>query len=156
MDHLNKKLNNAPKKLRSYQLQAKVWYNQQHKGFITLISVLVVGAVGVAITTSLILLGLGSSRTSFAIEQSNQAKGIANACAEEALQQIRDSTPFTGSGNLTLGQGTCSYAVTSQGAQNRTITASGAVGAIIRKVKIIIDKINPTIQVVSWQEVSNF
>ena len=156
MDHLNKKLNNAPKKLRSYQLQAKVWYNQQHKGFITLISVLVVGAVGVAITTSLILLGLGSSRTSFAIEQSNQAKGIANACAEEALQQIRDSTPFTGSGNLTLGQGTCSYAVTSQGAQNRTITASGAVGAIIRKVKIIIDKINPTIQVVSWQEVSDF
>ena len=156
MDHLNKKLNNAPKKLRSYQLQAKVWYNQQHKGFITLISVLVVGAVGVAITTSLILLGLGSSRTSFAVEQSNQAKGLANACAEEALQQIRDSTPFTGSGNLTLGQGTCSYAVTSQGAQNRTITASGAVGAIIRKVKIIIDKINPTIQVVSWQEVSNF
>ena len=156
MDHLNKKLNNAPKKLRSYQLQAKVWYNQQHKGFITLISVLVVGAVGVAITTSLILLGLGSSRTSFAIEQSNQAKGIANACAEEALQQIRDSTPFTGSGNLTLGQGICAYTVTNQGGQNRTITSSGTVGAIIRKVKIIIDKINPTIQIISWQEVDNF
>ena len=134
----------------------KICYNQQHKGFITLISVLVVGAVGVAIATSLILLGLGSSRTSFAIEQSNQAKGIANACAEEALQQIRDSTPFTGSGNLTLGQGTCAYTVTSQGGQNRTITSSGTVGSIMRKVKIIIDTINPTIQVVSWQEVADF
>ena len=133
----------------------KICYNQQHKGFITLISVLVVGAVGVAIATSLILLGLGSSRTSFAIEQSNQAKGIANACAEEALQQIRDSTPFTGSGNLTLGQGICAYTVTNQGGQNRTITSSGTVGAIIRKVKIIIDKINPTIQVISWQEVAD-
>ncbi|MFH1838113.1 MAG: hypothetical protein ABH808_01280 [Candidatus Kuenenbacteria bacterium] len=119
------------------------------KGYITLISVLVVGAIGIAITLSIILLGLGSSRTSFAIEQSNQAKGLTNACAEEALQQIRDSTPFTGNGNLTLGQGICSYTVTTQGGQNRTIISQGTVGTIIRKVKIIIDKINPAIQVVS-------
>lgn len=132
------------------------WYNNKQAGYITLISVLVVGAVGIAITLSLILLGLGSSRTSFAIEQSNQAKALANACAEDAMQQIYDATPFTGNGNLTLGQGTCEFSVTSQGGQNRTITASGTVGTIIRKVKIIIDKINPTIQVVSWQEVIEF
>lgn len=134
----------------------KKWYNNRSQdGFITLISILVVGAVGVAITLSLILLGIGSSRTSFAVEQSNQAKSLANACAEEALQQIRDSTPFTGTSSLTLGQGTCTYTVTSQGVQNRTITASGTVNTIIRKVTIIIDKINPTIQVVSWQEVAD-
>lgn len=127
-----------------------------NRGFITLISVLIVGAVGTAIATSLILLGLGSSRTSFAIEQSNQAKALANACAEEALQQIRDSTPYTGSGNLSLGQGACTYTVTSQGAQDRTITASGTVGTIVRKVKIIINKINPNIVVVSWQELPDF
>ncbi len=132
----------------------KKCYNKN--GYITLISVLIVGAVGVVITTSLILLGLGSSRTSFAIEQSNQAKGLANACAEEALQQIRDSTPYTGSGNLAFGEGSCSYTVSSQGGQNRTITSSGLVGTITRKVKIIIDRINPAIQVVSWQEVSDF
>ena len=139
-----------------FSTKHKTWYNQKQNGFITLTSVLVVGAVGVAIATSLILLGLGSSRTSFAVEQSNQAKGLANACAEEALQQIRDSTPFTGSGNLTLGQGICTYTVTNQGGQNRTITSSGTVGSIIRKVKIIIDKISPTIQVVSWQEAADF
>lgn len=127
-----------------------------NRGYITLISILVVGAVGVAITTSLLLLGLGSSRTSFALEQSNQAKALANACAEEALQQIRDSTPFTGTGNLTLGQGTCMYTVTSQGGQNRTITASGTVGTIVRKVEIIITKINPAITVSTWQEVADF
>lgn len=133
----------------------KVVLGKQQRGFITLISVLVVGAVGVAIAFSLLLLGVGNARTSFAIEQSNQAKVLANACAEEALQQIRDSTPFTGSGNLTLGQGTCTYTVTSQSGQNRTITSSGTVGTIIRKVKIIIDKINPAIQAVSWQEVAD-
>lgn len=136
-----------------YNPLTKLWYNND--GYITLISVLIVGAVGIAITTSLILLGLGSLRTSFAVEQSNQAKALANACAEEALQQIRDLTAFTGSDNLTLGQGTCVYTVTSEGEQNRTITASGAVGAIVRKVKIIINNINPAIQVVSWQEVAD-
>lgn len=109
-----------------------------------------------AITISLILLGLGSSRTSFAVEQSNQAKALVNACAEEALQQIRDFLPFTGSGSLTLGQGSCSYTVTSQGVQNRTIIASGTVGTIIRKVRITINKINPTIVATSWQEVDGF
>ena len=131
----------------------KLWYN--NRGYITLVSVLVVGAVGIAIALSLILLGVGSSRTSFAVEQSNQAKALANACAEEALQQIKDSNPFTGSGNLTLGQGACSYTVTSQGGGNRTIVASGTVSAIIRKTKIIINQVNPTIQVVSWQEVAD-
>ncbi len=134
-------------------------YQQESRaknGFIALISILAVGAVGIAIAISLILLGLGSSRTSFAIEQSNQAKALANACAEEALQQIRDSVPFTGSGNLTFGQGVCNYTVTSQGGQNRTITISSSVGVIIRKVKIIIDKITPMIQIISWQEVADF
>lgn len=129
---------------------------QPRSGFITLISVLVVGAVGIAISMSLILLGLGSSRTSFAIEQSDQAKALANACAEEALQKIKDSIPYTGTGNLAIGQGSCNYTVTNQGGQNRTITATGAVGTITRKEKIIIDKITPAIQIVSWQEVDNF
>lgn len=133
----------------------KKWYDKNQDGVITLISVLVIGAVGVAITLSLIQLGLGSSRTSFAVEQSNQAKTLANACAEEALQQIRDSSSFTGSGNLTIGQGTCTYTVTNQGGSNRTITASGAVGSVIRKVSITltVNAINSRITITSWQEV---
>lgn len=135
-------------------MQLPVYDN--YKGFIALTSILIVGAVGAAITVSLLLLGLGSSRTSFALEQSNQAKALADACAEEALQQIRDSTPFTGSGNLSLGQGTCAYTVINLGGHNRSITASGTVGTIVRKVKITIDKINPTINITYWQEVADF
>lgn len=126
------------------------------KGYTTLLSVLILGAVGITITTSLLLSGISSSRTSFAVEQSNQAKALANACAEEALQQVRDSTPFTGTANISIGQGSCSYTVTSQGGQNRAITAYGTVDSITRKVSISIDAINPNIGVVSWQEVANF
>lgn len=126
----------------------------KRRGFITLMSVLVVGAIAVAMTASLLLLGVGNSRTSFAVEQSNQAKALANACAEEALEQIRSSVSFTGSGNLSFGQGTCTYTVTSQGGQNRTVVVSGTVGTIKRKVEIIISSITPTITPVTWQEVS--
>src|SRR3989338_1357885 len=131
-------------------------WDTRHGGYITLVSVLVVGAVGVAISTSLLLLGLGSSRTSFAVEQSRPAQALANACSEEALKQISMSAPFTGSGNVVLGKGACSYTVTIQGGHNRIITAVGTVGTIVRKVKIIIDQIVPAIQVVSWQEVADF
>ncbi len=127
----------------------------KRRGFVTLMSVLVIGAVGIAITTSLILLGIGSSRTSFTVEQSDQAKSLVNACAEEALQQIRDSTSFTGSGNITAGQGSCSYTVTSQGGSNRTIAVSGTVGTVVRKAAISITELNPTIVIGSWQEVAN-
>ena len=125
------------------------------QGFVALISVLIVGAVGVAITTSLLLLGLGSSRTSFALEQSSQARALANACVEEALEQIRNNTLFSGTETLTLGQGNCNYTVIVQTNENRTITATGTVGTIIRKVKVTLDTINPNINITSWQEVAD-
>ena len=126
-----------------------------NKGYITLISVLVVGAVGTTIALSLLLLGNGASRTSFALQQSAQAKGLAKACAEEALEQIRESTLFAGSGNLTFGQDTCTYTVTNIGGVSRTVTASSTVGTIVRKVSISITAINPLILFSLWQEVSD-
>ena len=125
-------------------------------GFITLISVLVAGVIAAAIATSLILFGLGASRTAFSLEQSNQAKGLANACAEEALQRIQSSVSFTGGDTLALGQGTCDYTVTNQGGQNRTIVSTGTVASIVRRVRVVIDKITPSINIVSWQEVADF
>lgn len=126
------------------------------QGFVALLAVLVLSAIGTAIATSVILSGLGSSRTSFALIQSYQAKAIADACMEEGLERIRDSAPFTGTGSLTIGAGTCSYTVVSGGGQNRTATSSGTVGSNIRKVKVTIDKINPAIEITSWQEVADF
>ncbi|MEW6617312.1 MAG: hypothetical protein AB1333_02740 [Patescibacteria group bacterium] len=135
-----------------FNFKDNICYNDGVGGYITLVSVLVAGAIGVAIAVSVILLGVGSSQTSFANEKSNQAKGLANACAEEALQQIHDSPSFASSGTLTLGQGTCGYSVTNGGGSNRTIISSSTVGTIVRKINIQINQISPTIQILSWQE----
>jgi hypothetical protein len=137
------------------QKPSHLCYTGSRRGYITLISVLVVGAVGAAICVSVVLLGLAASRTGFANEQSKQARALVGACSEEAMQQIRDSVSFVGSGTLTTGQGRCGYAVANAGGENRVITASSTVGTVVRKERVIINKINPLIQVVSWQDIAD-
>lgn len=126
------------------------------RGFVTLISVLIVAAIGLTIATSMLLSGLTAGRTGFALIQSYQSKALADGCMEEALERIRESGPFTGTGTLSLGPGLCSYTVISKGGQNRTATSSATVGTQVRKVKVTIDKINPVIHITSWQEVPDF
>ena len=126
------------------------------KGYITLLMVIIVGAIGVATGVSLLLLGVGSSRTSLSFEKSNQAKALSNACAEAALDQIRSSPSFSGSAGLTFGRGRCSYQVLNLGGQSRLINASGTVDEVVRKIKITLNQITPKINLTSWQEVSDF
>lgn len=117
-------------------------------------SVLIFGSVALAIASSVLLLGLGSSKTGFIIEQSAKAKSLANLCAEASLQEIRNSTPFTGTDTINLGVDYCTYTVLNTGGQNRTININSSVGTAVRKILITIDKINPSINITSWQEVS--
>lgn len=132
----------------------KCYYNKN--GYVVLITVLLVGAVGLSIAISIILLGLGQARSGATTDQLNQARAAANTCAEEGLQQIRDLDSYTGTGNLSLDNGTCEYTVIDQGGDNREIRASGTVGQIERKIKVTTDSISPTINIVSWQELSDF
>lgn len=126
------------------------------KGFVSLLAVIIVGAIGLSIAVALLLNGVNALRFSFSGEQSAQARALADACAEHALGIIRGQTSYTGNGSLSLGNGICTYTVSSQGAQNRTITATGTVGTLVRKVRITLDKITPDIELTSWQEVADF
>ncbi|TSC69648.1 MAG: hypothetical protein G01um101470_1021 [Parcubacteria group bacterium Gr01-1014_70] len=135
---------------------ALIIMNDHQTGYIALMTVLIAGLIGISITVSLLLLGVSQSKTAIALDESNRAKALANACAEEALQQIRDTTSFMGTGALTFGADTCAYAVTDLGGENRQITATGNASTAVRKVKISINDITPLIIVSSWQEVADF
>ncbi len=127
---------------------------RNEQGYVALLSVLVVGSVATAIATTLLLLGADSQRETLVTQQSVQARGLADACAEEALQQLHDTTSFTGSNNLTLGTGTCTYTVTSTGSTTRTITSTATVGNVVRKVAVYVTMSSSSISITSWQEVS--
>lgn len=123
------------------------------RGYALLLVVLVVGAASVTIATTLLLLGADALRTASIKELSAKARALAHGCAEEGLEQIRESSNFSGYGTLTIEGNACGYDVVNLGGQNRRVNASSTVGSVVRKVRVEVGGINPTISVSSWQEV---
>ena len=128
--------------------------NNTQSGYIALLAVLIVGAIATA--TSLVLLSTSadSQRSALVSQQSKQARALTVACGEEALQIIHEDTSYTGSDSLTLGQGNCTYTVTSTGASTRSISITATVGNIFRNIQINATIGASNISITSWQDVS--
>ncbi len=129
--------------------------NTVEEGFVALISILVVSAIGVLIIISLSSSSISSSKMTVSTEDSMGALFFANTCIEEALLKIREEN-FIGSGNISFGKGNCYYNIESNTGESRTITTEGEVGFAKRKLKVIISTINPKIVILSWKEVVNY
>ena len=130
--------------------------SNHRRGYIALISVIIVGAIGTAIMLSVMLSGINSAKTDLALQQAGSAKTSSASCGEEALQKILETGTTTGSGGLTIGSSTCTYTITSLNGQNITIEATGISGVATSKVKIVIATTSPAILLSSWQEVADF
>jgi hypothetical protein len=127
---------------------------ENESGYIALLAVLIVGAAALAIGIVLLTTSIDSQRNALVTQQSKQARSLAVACGQEALQAIHDNTAYTGTNNVSLGQGSCSYTVANTGGSNRTITVSAVVNSINRKILIYATIGSSNISVTSWQEVS--
>jgi type II secretory pathway component PulK len=128
---------------------------RRQEGYVALISVLIVGAAALAIALALLTTGLDMQRSALVSQQSTQARGLADACIEEALQQIYTTASFTGTSNISQGQGSCSYTVTNSGGSNRVVDATGTVSGVVRKVKVYVTITSSSISITSWQEVAD-
>lgn len=123
-------------------------------GYIALLAVLIIGAAAVAISLAILTSGADSQRAALSEIQSKQARSLAAACAQEALQQVHDNIAYTGSNSITQGAGSCTYTVTSTSNQSRTIVATGTVGSVVRKIQAYATIGSSSISVSLWQEVS--
>jgi len=122
-------------------------------GYIALMAVLIVGAAALAISLVLLTTSADSQRSALVAQQSKQAQALAVACGEEALLAIHDDTAFTGTNNLSLGQGTCGYTVTNTGASTRTASVTATVGNVTRQIQIYVTIGPSNISVTSWQDI---
>lgn len=127
---------------------------RRESGYIALLSVLILGAAAVAICLVLLTSGADSQRAGIVEQQSKQARALATACAEEALQQIHDNIAFAGSNTLSIGQGSCTYTVTVATGTTRTIVVSGTVGTVVRKNQVSVTIGASNITISTWQEIS--
>ncbi len=132
----------------------------KQNGFIALITVIIVGAVASAIALVILFAGVTSSKTSFSVTQSTQAKAAANGCAELALAVIQANTtvatPTTSNYTIDSNQKSqCSYTITGS-SPNYSITSTGTIDPtgknVNKRVNITLNRVGPTLNISSWQE----
>ena len=131
-------------------------YRGNRKGFVALISVMIIGAIGLLIVLYLASMGMGATQTSFVLEQSNKAKYFAESCAEEALMMIREDESFQGTDTISFEYGNCFYEVINLGGEQRLINAQGTAGNTIRRERIEVSEIGEKIILNSWDEIAEF
>ncbi len=128
-------------------------------GYITLITVMIVGAIVSTAAVFLFVSGTGALKYSQGVEGGNSAKAAASACAELALAAIQSnpslSTPTSGSSTLDSANNTgCSYTIIGN-SPTLTISATGTVDQntdFVRKLTITTSQLVPQIVISSWQE----
>ncbi|MFA6424132.1 MAG: hypothetical protein WCV83_02335 [Candidatus Magasanikbacteria bacterium] len=128
----------------------------EKNGFVILLSVLIMGSVGLAVALYLLSAGLTSSQNGSVLELSNQAKALSNACAEIGLAKIANCTSTVGTFETIIDESKCSYSIIQTGDNGRTLTSQATQNDLTRKIKIEVGQVSPIITINSWQEVAGF
>jgi len=127
------------------------------RGYTFLLSVLFIGAIALAVTAMMLMLGWLTMINSRILEQSGRALEVAMTCADHGLLELFKDNAYQGNEELTVGENTCSILVVGgSGNDDRSLCTEGTSGATTRRVEIIIERILPSIQIFAWQEVEFF
>lgn len=129
----------------------------KEQGYIALISVIIISALVVLIASSANLLSISESDMGLQENQAWEAFYLATACAEDALMKLKDNLKYGGNETLTFDNGTCTI-LSLEGSANkdRIIKVASTAYNQTRKIKIEINKVNPDMEIKSWQQVVDF
>ena len=122
-------------------------------GYIFLISVLVLGAIGIATVSSLLLLSWAAEQNGETVQESTQAFEFAQTCIERGLKSLRADPTYSGNETLSFTGGTCLLQhIGGYGNDHRTLCAVGISGSATRRVEVSLHALLPTTSVKKWQE----
>lgn len=126
-------------------------------GYVFLMSVIMIGAIAIATLSSLLMIGVGSMQIGFTVRQSEQARSLAQTCAERALRSLWEDTAYAGGEELSFAEGPCDILpIGGSGNENRSVCAEGRVGSTVRRYEILLERVLPSIRVSTWREVDQF
>jgi hypothetical protein len=129
-------------------------YFTRKRGFVTLVSVIILGTMGVVIVTGNISVVTDNIVGVSTFEQSKQARALADSCAEIAIDKLKVNNTYAGNENITLPFGSCSVGtISGTGNTNRTFETSSTFKSVTKKLNISISIINPVTQITTWDEV---
>jgi len=123
------------------------------RGFIALITVLIILAVALLVGLSVSFLSISEATMGLKKSQSSQAYFLANLCAEDALMKLKETNgSYTGETKPNIEGGSCEISVVG----NWTINVLANFQNQIKKIKIVVSQVNPEMIISSWQEVADF
>lgn len=127
--------------------------SQNQKGIIALITVLIVVAVALLIGISINLLSINEAKMSLQKNQSSKSYYLSNLCAEQALMKLKENNNYSGNETINTEEGECTI-LPIEGSW--TIKLSAISSNQVRKMKIVVGKIDPKMIIDTWQEVGDF
>ncbi|MBI4101603.1 MAG: hypothetical protein HY443_01390 [Candidatus Nealsonbacteria bacterium] len=127
------------------------------KGYIAIISTLIISAVLLLATLAGVNSGIVQSKMAFQKNQFSENYYLAQACAEEALMRLKENSAYSGSETINLDQNSCQILFVEKGkSQARTVKVSGSLYNLAKKMKIEVSRINPLMEIQSWEELADF
>ena len=130
------------------------------KGFIALISVLIITAVSIIIGTTVVLKSISHASESLSELYSAQAWSSASGCVEYALGQISVSSTtfstYTGSTTMSVGSIPCQIMPIVTSGTSIVVKASSTVASYSRRLQVTVATNTPQSVISSWQELGDF
>lgn len=119
------------------------------KGYIALITVLIISAVSLVLATTVSLLAIGEAQSSYAAGEGEDTLTFVEGCMEDALLKARGSDSYTG-GTITRPEGTCSITVVKVGSV-WTLAATTTSTLYKRTIQVVANK-TTSFALTSWIE----
>jgi len=127
------------------------------KGFIALISVLIIAALVLAISIGVSLRSVEETNMSLGEQESHRALALADLCAEQALMKLLSVLDYSGNESIIIDGESCDIlTIGGSGNSDRTVQTRSTVSGYTKKVEVEVSRISPTMEIVSWEEVADF
>lgn len=119
-------------------------------GYVAIISVLIIGALVIAVAITISLLSIGEGQSSLSLTSGEDSLQLAEGCMEDALLKIRANSAYAG-GTITRPDGTSCSVTVSQSGADYTVTAQTTGTKHVRKIQAVVNR-GASITLTSWKE----
>lgn len=124
----------------------------EKKGFVALTTVLVLGAILLAICISIAFRSISGAEIAVGYQAKLQSETLANLCAERALIELQRTLFYNGGETIETDEGSCDILeVTGEGAANRVIHTISTVSGYTSSVEIQVARVSPETIITSWE-----
>jgi len=133
--------------------------SNMNRGFIALISILIISALIVLISVGVSLRSIGETNMALDEQEAHRALALADLCSEQALINLINDINYSGGETITVGDESCDIvSVDGVGNEDRIVKTESIVSGYTKKIKVEVAQISPTTTTVisSWEEVADF